>query len=151
MKKYIMLLLALVMFAGCGAGGGATPPGSTALFNPTSISVEGLAASPVSSFKGFFTLNVKDPNGNDLESAKIHFIFQFTKLPAAGVATESLVTWDGTNSSLFEFVDNTNASGNIVLQLSIQGNGGLSYQGNLYAYDDLGKLLATAVVTVTSK
>jgi hypothetical protein len=156
MKKYILFFLTILVFSGCGAGHGPAPFGSTAIFNPSSISVTGNAVDPVGFAPAIITATVKDANGKELYNARLHFIFSFSTSPSETVLSDNgltlmdLVTLNDGTTLVNEYLQDTNTSGNAVLNMRILAGGGLAYSGNLLVYDSAGKLLATAVITVTS-
>jgi hypothetical protein len=160
MRKYILFLSLIIIFAGCGASGGPTPYGSTAVFNPASISLQGNTADAWGWAPATITVTVKDVAGKELYNARLHIIFSVEKYPSQtvladnGLSITDLVTLQINETTfeslLHEHVQDTNNAGNVLLNMRILGNAGLDYSGKLLVYDEAGTLLTTADITVTS-
>lgn len=134
-------LLFTVFLWGCGAGGGSAPPGSTITINPSSMSVTD-DSTTARWFTVFFTITVKDSNGNPINDAKISILY-----PWAVPNLDVVRLYDGSTAKNSPFDAYTDEFGVYTLRFDYQSGGGLEYTGDLEVRS--GDVYATASVDVS--
>ena len=146
MKSYIMLLLSVVVLAGCGARGGSAPPGSTiTIVQPTSVTNTNPDFRADSQT---LPITIKAA-GVGVGNASIQINFVFTAPPDQNLISDlsSIVTLcDGTHILNTSVEKKTDDLGVYDLCILYQDGGGLNYAGNINIFS--GDQTATAALTV---
>jgi hypothetical protein len=132
MKKYILLLLCVLLFSGCGARGGSAPPGSSITIG----SFDGVTDTNTAKQLNSETVQVvvTDSKGNGVNNAKIDISFNYTTSPDKTIAGDitSIVTLCGGTQIVNSTVEaKTDDWGVYYLCLEYQSGGGLVYAGNV--------------------
>lgn len=147
MKRYLILLVCLVAVAGCGAGGGSVPPGSS--INLTDLVSVTNDNPDVRTDSQTTQITVKDLDGNGVINGKLAIKFVFTEFPSASIIADpstAITMCDGTRIVNTTVEKETDDFGVYYLCLMYKNGGGLSYSGEVQVYS--GDQLATTSLSV---
>ncbi len=157
MKKYLFMMLCLIVFSGCGANGGSPPPGT-----PVAVTLENPGPSNPGPFSSGNTQNLQVTVGTvsvPVTDAKVTLTGAFTVAP-----TEAMLTDNGLNLSDVvklcdgtPLVDNSGGESQITLPttndlgqssacIQFADGGGLAYTFQFTAYSGSGSSTATLAV-----
>ncbi|MCC6347746.1 MAG: hypothetical protein IT388_11210 [Nitrospirales bacterium] len=139
----LLLLLCLAALSGCGGGGNSAPSGSTLTINPAEITTTD-ASSSTSWTTQFYTISLKNAEGQSLGNTKVTITFPYAVPSSYGVVQ----LYDGDTPVNSPLDVETDDFGVYYLRLDMQSGGGLSYSGDLEARS--GDAFANSKITVSS-
>jgi hypothetical protein len=157
MKKYLLMMLCLVVFSGCGANGGSAPPSSTLSIQPSAFSEGAGGNTDLTVGSESFTVQALDNNGKPLGKLPISFKITFTTDPSFPVScnpaltASDIVTLDN-GQKIYNTLANgeTQAdTGQYSINLKFLKGCGLSYTGSLEVSGEGIQTPVTATLTVT--
>lgn len=145
----ILLLLSLLgtsvfFMSSCGSGSVSAPPGATITINPATLSVTDETTEPTWKTQ-FFTILVKNSDGNPLGNIKITISYPWAVPDSAGLVQ----LYDGSTPVNSPFDAKTDDFGVYHLRFDYQSGGGLKYKGDLEVRS--GSAFKTAAFEVTSQ
>lgn len=127
----ILLLLtlfgaAVFFMSSCGSGSVSAPPGATITINPATLSVTDETTEPTWKTQ-FFTILVKNSDGNPLGNIKITISYPWAVPDSAGLVQ----LYDGSTPVNSPFDAETDDFGVYNLRFDYLSGGGLNYNGDL--------------------
>lgn len=145
-KILLTLLGASVFFmSSCGGGSVSAPPGATITITPESFTPPPDGSAESSWHTQFFTILVKNSDGNPLGNIKITISYPWAVPDSAGLVQ----LYDGSTPVNSPFDAKTDDFGVYHLRFDYQSGGGLKYKGDLEVRS--GSAFKTAAFEVTSQ